>query len=90
MGTISASFAEKSRAKLIELFVERNPYKIFKQQLLATEKTLSFAKINRVMFFREVIACYSEIHMKYNNTLREKNSDLFTVTAMVRLVSALL
>jgi hypothetical protein len=72
-------FSEKPRETLIELFVERNPYRI------------SFAKINRLMFFREVIACYSEIHMKHNNTVSEKNLDIFfNVTEVVHLVSTLL
>ena len=81
----------KPRETLIELVAELISYnKYLNSKFLPYRKHfISITKTNRLMFLREMIASYSETHKKYDK-LRENNSELFTVTAMVHIFSTLL
>jgi hypothetical protein len=74
VGCISASF---HTLKLKLVFI------IFKHSVLTSKKTQSttIAKINQLMPFREIIAIYSENHVKPTNTLRGPNAELLIVKA---------
>jgi protein involved in temperature-dependent protein secretion len=64
---------------------------LFKNSVRTSKRTPHFTitKINWLTLFKEIIAVYSEHHMKAVNTLREQNEQLCLLKQAVRITSEL-